>query len=445
MSSEQQQQIQQQWALLQRLTAATQQPTGAPYHISVPLAAIASAPGSLDDDRDSQTKRQAFKENLWNGFMEELARDGPKTTHEFPLARIRKIMKSDEDVRLIKPEVLELFDKACEYFIRELTAMAWRRVESEKRKTIQKADIEAAICDDSIYDFLIDIVPRPEPNPPKAESSSKQAHGALPGLPAGATATANAFAAAFMSLSPQQQQQLMANVTLQTHAAQQQTAAAAAALAASSAANSNKQQPPSPAQLLMMQQALSPAVAHSPLPAAATTAAWPVAPLNFAQAIQNSNAGSQSGNLAATQAAAALAAATAATRQMQMQQQQQARLAQQQQQQHQQHLAQTSTLLSQINAAAAASGQPNQSMQQQLQHAIQDHHLQQQQAAPEASSSAQQLQQQQQAVSQPQQSNSGGTNISGPLDFLMDGETSQMYPPGDELDSVPGFNDPSFG
>jgi nuclear transcription factor Y, gamma len=74
---------------------------------------------------------------------------------------------------LIKPEVLELYDKACDYFIRELTAMAWRRVESDGRKTIQKADIEAAVCDDSIYDFLIDIVPRPEPTQPKVEPVAK--------------------------------------------------------------------------------------------------------------------------------------------------------------------------------------------------------------------------------------------------------------------------------
>jgi hypothetical protein len=99
MSSDQQQQIQQQWALLQRITAA-QQPAGAPYHTTAPLPAIASGSTALEDERDSQTKRHAYKAKVWDGFIEEIAKDGLKTTHEFPLARIRKIMKSDEDVKV---------------------------------------------------------------------------------------------------------------------------------------------------------------------------------------------------------------------------------------------------------------------------------------------------------------------------------------------------------
>lgn len=38
-----------------------------------------------------------------------------------PLARIKKIMKSDEDVRMIAAEAPVLFAKACEMFILELT------------------------------------------------------------------------------------------------------------------------------------------------------------------------------------------------------------------------------------------------------------------------------------------------------------------------------------
>jgi len=80
--------------------------------------------------------------------------------HELPLARIKKIMKSDEDVRMISAEAPVLFAKACELFIRELTLRAWIHTEENKRRTLQKTDIATAIQKCDIYDFLIDIVPR---------------------------------------------------------------------------------------------------------------------------------------------------------------------------------------------------------------------------------------------------------------------------------------------
>jgi hypothetical protein len=40
---------------------------------------------------------------------------------DLPLARIKRIMKSDEDVHMISAEVLVLFAKACDMFILEMT------------------------------------------------------------------------------------------------------------------------------------------------------------------------------------------------------------------------------------------------------------------------------------------------------------------------------------
>ena len=44
-----------------------------------------------------------------------------KNHNDLPLARIKRIMKSDEDVRMISAEAPVLFAKACEIFILELT------------------------------------------------------------------------------------------------------------------------------------------------------------------------------------------------------------------------------------------------------------------------------------------------------------------------------------
>lgn len=81
-------------------------------------------------------------------------------SHSLPLARIKKVMKTDEDVRMISAEAPILFAKACEIFITELTMRAWCVSEENKRRTLQKADIAEALQKSDMFDFLIDIVPR---------------------------------------------------------------------------------------------------------------------------------------------------------------------------------------------------------------------------------------------------------------------------------------------
>ncbi|XKL64563.1 hypothetical protein PGB90_004649 [Kerria lacca] len=79
-----------------------------------------------------------------------------------PLARIKKIMKLDEDVKMISAEAPMLFAKAAELFIMELTLRAWVHTEDNKRRTLQRSDIAMAITKYDQFDFLIDIVPREE-------------------------------------------------------------------------------------------------------------------------------------------------------------------------------------------------------------------------------------------------------------------------------------------
>lgn len=54
-----------------------------------------------------------------------------------PLARIKKIMKLDEEVKMISAEAPLLFAKAAEIFIHELTLRAWIHTEENKRRTLQ--------------------------------------------------------------------------------------------------------------------------------------------------------------------------------------------------------------------------------------------------------------------------------------------------------------------
>ena len=78
--------------------------------------------------------------------------------HQLPLARVKKIMKTDEDVKMISSETPVLFAKACEMFILEITRRSWVYTEENKRRTLQKSDISDAIMNTAIFDFLEDVV-----------------------------------------------------------------------------------------------------------------------------------------------------------------------------------------------------------------------------------------------------------------------------------------------
>ncbi|CAD5172296.1 unnamed protein product [Musa acuminata subsp. malaccensis] len=101
---------------------------------------------------------QAF----WANQMLEIEQITDFKNHSLPLARIKKIMKADEDVRMISAEAPVVFAKACELFILELTLRSWIHTEENKRRTLQKNDIGGAITRTDIFDFLVDIVPRDE-------------------------------------------------------------------------------------------------------------------------------------------------------------------------------------------------------------------------------------------------------------------------------------------
>jgi len=48
--------------------------------------------------------------------------------------------------------------QACEIFILELTLKAWRHAEENKRRTLQRNDVSAAITRTDIFDFLVRFV-----------------------------------------------------------------------------------------------------------------------------------------------------------------------------------------------------------------------------------------------------------------------------------------------
>ncbi|CAG8800982.1 17374_t:CDS:2 [Gigaspora margarita] len=110
-----------------------------------------------------QQQNQAFMTQFWNKqIMVAEQFESDFKNHPLPLARIKKVMKSDQDVKMISAEAPILFSKACEIFISEITMRAWTHAEENKRRTLQRSDVASAVSRSDQFDFLIDIVPREE-------------------------------------------------------------------------------------------------------------------------------------------------------------------------------------------------------------------------------------------------------------------------------------------
>ncbi|KAK2419140.1 nuclear factor Y transcription factor [Trifolium repens] len=125
------------------------QPTGAQHQLAYQ---------HIHQQQQQQLQQQL--QSFWENQCQEIENVTDIKNHSLPLARIKKIMKADEDVRMISGEAPVLFAKACEMFISELTMRSWNHTEEKKRRTLQKSDIAAAITRTDIFDFLVDIVPR---------------------------------------------------------------------------------------------------------------------------------------------------------------------------------------------------------------------------------------------------------------------------------------------
>ncbi|XP_054153947.1 nuclear transcription factor Y subunit gamma-like isoform X2 [Oppia nitens] len=128
---------------------------------------------SVDTNVANNSEAQQMLDNFWHREIDNIKNLGLNDfkNQELPLARIKKIMKLDEDVKMISAEAPVLFAKAAEIFITEISLRAWIHTEDNKRRTLQRNDIAMAITKYDQFDFLIDIVPRDELKPTKRQDN----------------------------------------------------------------------------------------------------------------------------------------------------------------------------------------------------------------------------------------------------------------------------------
>ncbi|XP_017414264.2 nuclear transcription factor Y subunit C-6 isoform X2 [Vigna angularis] len=138
--------------------------------VEPPTSPPALTIGPSASSSNPQTAKESLEQQLskfWAKQRQEVEETSESKNHCLPLARIKRIMKSDEDVRMVSAEAPVLLAKACEMFIMELTMRAWGNVEENKRRTLSKNDIAAAMSKTDMYDFLVDIVPREDTRGPQ--------------------------------------------------------------------------------------------------------------------------------------------------------------------------------------------------------------------------------------------------------------------------------------
>ncbi|KAL7141659.1 hypothetical protein ABFS83_08G068700 [Erythranthe nasuta] len=129
-------------------------------------------------------------DKFWKERVEEI-REAPtdvRVQHTLPLARVKKVMKSNPGVKMISADTPVLFAKACELLIMEIGERAWTRTQENKRRTLQRNDVAHAIRDEpGLLLFLKDMVPlettthhNQDQAPPTLENSSAGMYVPLP-------------------------------------------------------------------------------------------------------------------------------------------------------------------------------------------------------------------------------------------------------------------------
>lgn len=85
---------------------------------------------------------------------------------ELPIARVRKLMRSDpvlaaanHHASIFTADAPAVMTRAAELFIATLTRDAWRQTAGSGRRTLLRPDVTAAVRAGEAYDFLVDVLP----------------------------------------------------------------------------------------------------------------------------------------------------------------------------------------------------------------------------------------------------------------------------------------------
>mmetsp|Transcript_16267 Transcript_16267/g.18422 ORF Transcript_16267/g.18422 Transcript_16267/m.18422 type:complete len:192 (+) Transcript_16267:127-702(+) len=85
--------------------------------------------------------------------------EGLKQDRIVGLATVKRIMKLDEEVKVVRTEAAVLLCKASELILGEMAIRANNDCLRARRKIIKKVDVVTSLKKSDMFDFLIDILP----------------------------------------------------------------------------------------------------------------------------------------------------------------------------------------------------------------------------------------------------------------------------------------------
>ncbi|CAF1986956.1 BnaC07g16980D [Brassica napus] len=95
-----------------------------------------------------------------------MAEEEETTRPEFPITRVKKIMKVDKDINKINSEALHLVTYSTELFLRFLAEKSSVVAAEKKRKTVNLDHLRIAVKrHQPTSDFLLDSLPLPSAQP----------------------------------------------------------------------------------------------------------------------------------------------------------------------------------------------------------------------------------------------------------------------------------------
>ena len=119
---------------------------------------------SVEDELDRMWKTQVDSVQSGTSTIKDLDitvvddKKDFKKHNDLPIARIKRIMKSDQDVRMISAETPVIFARACEMFIMDITIRSTQFAEYDnERLVLTKKSILDTIKNTDIFDFLMEI------------------------------------------------------------------------------------------------------------------------------------------------------------------------------------------------------------------------------------------------------------------------------------------------
>jgi histone H3/H4 len=83
--------------------------------------------------------------------------ESPVKKINFPAAKIKSIMKADDEVAMISSDAVLAMSAATELFLQELAESAWKHTARDSRKTVLYKDVAKAVESSIEFEFLTDV------------------------------------------------------------------------------------------------------------------------------------------------------------------------------------------------------------------------------------------------------------------------------------------------